>query len=142
MKLKRFILTVFAIAMVFSTTTIGFGVLKAEALTYKGVYNDTINWSFNDGTGELTISGTGAITDTNSDLPWRDYMYSVKSINISNGITSINESSFRLYENLEKVIISGNTLTEINDFAFSGCGHLESITLPDSLKHIGSYLLL
>ncbi len=139
MKLKRFILTVFAMAMVFSATTIGFGVLKAEALTYNGAYNDTINWSFNDGTGELTISGTGAITDTNSDLPWRDYMYSVKSINISNGITSIGKEAFRGYYNLTNVTISGVTLTEIGDSAFSGCNKLEKITLPNSLKRIGSY---
>lgn len=139
MKLKRFILTILAVAMAFGTATIGIGAFKAEATTVSGTYNNSINWFFDDTTGELIIDGTGDIIDKNSDLPWFENRNSIKSIEISSGITSIGKASFRGHYNLTNVTISGVTLTEIGDSAFSECYKLEKITLPNSLKRIGSY---
>lgn len=139
MKLKRFILTIVAVAMAFGTATIGIGVFKAEAATVSGTYNNSVNWVFDDTTGELIINGTGGITDIYSDLPWYENRDSIKSIEISSGITSIGKESFRGHYNLTNVTISGVTLTEIGDSAFSECYKLEKITLPNSLKRIGTY---
>ncbi|MBP3377146.1 MAG: hypothetical protein J6L96_00205, partial [Clostridia bacterium] len=42
----------------------------ASAATYNGTTGD-VNWSFDDTTGTLTVSGTGAMADyTNGSQPW------------------------------------------------------------------------
>lgn len=102
-----------------------------------------ITWSFDDETGILTISGTGAMPDyPTGNTPWNDSNISghLKSIVIEDGITYIGEAAF-----IEAGKSSGNiitvefpsTLTEIGTYAF-GLSTLKEINLPEGLVSIGT----
>jgi len=56
---------------------------------------------------------------------------------IPNSVTSIGES-FRECHNLTSVTIP-NSVTFIEDYAFSGCSGLTSVTIPNSVTSIGNY---
>ena len=60
----------------------------------------------------------------------------IKSIIISDSVTSIGDSAFSGCSSLENITIP-DSVTSIGDYAFSGCSSLESITIPDSVISIG-----
>ncbi len=62
---------------------------------------------------------------------------SIKSVTISNSVTSIGSSAFRGCTNLTSVTI-GDGVTSIGSLAFSSCTSLTSVTFPDSVTSIGS----
>ncbi len=104
--------------------------VKAE--TYSGKCGDEVYWEFDTKTGVMRIYGNGPITDHLAD-----YMVGeVKSIEISDGVTSIGLGVFRDYYNLVSITIP-NSVTNIGDSAFSGCSGLTDITIPDSVTSIG-----
>ena len=86
--------------------------------TYFGSCGDNLTWSFDSETGHLTISGTGDMRFTYYEgycLPeWDDYRYSIKTVEIQEGVLNIADS------------------------AFSGCSQLRSVTMGDSVTSIGS----
>ena len=97
---------------------------------------DNLTWKlYEDGT--LTISGTGAMKDYNSDDN-RSPVYrnsNVKKIVIEDDVTSIGESAFEWCENLTSIKIA-DSVTSIGNNAFYGCG-LTSIMIPNSVTKIG-----
>ena len=105
--------------------------------TYSGKCGENISWSF-DGTGLLTISGSGPMYDWNTDgnAPWHDYSYGIKSVVISDNVTTIGNCAFYFCLELESVVIP-NTVTSIGDGAFLDCQKLNNITIPNSVKKIG-----
>lgn len=93
---------------------------------------------FNDETGVLTISGSGALKDTTSSyglLESSNYK-KVTEVIIEEGITSIGKNAFR--SATLKTISLPSTLTSIGDYAFY-YSSLESITIPANVKTIGEY---
>lgn len=70
---------------------------------------DDLTWTFEDGV--LTIAGNGDMWDSQ---PWSKY---------NNKITG--------------VVFSGN-ITSIGARAFAGCSHLETISIPETVEHLGS----
>ena len=87
--------------------------VKADAADTENSCGENLTWTL-DSDGVLTISGTGDMTDYDSwgnAAPWKDA--TVKSVVISDGVTSIGE------------------------YAFSYCTGLTSITIPDSVTSIG-----
>ena len=100
-----------------------------------------------DNDGILTVSGTGKmwdyIYDKNmkhplTDVPWRQYLQSVCSVYIQQGVTSIGNCAFCRCKQLESVHISNN-VTSIGRSAFSHCESLSRVTIPDSVTSIGSW---
>jgi len=88
-----------------------------------------------DEAGTLTISGEGDIP--NGRLMYRlDDKDSVKSVVISDGITSIGDSVFSDMPNLTSVQIA-DTVTSIGDGAFYRCTKLSNVNIPDSVTSIG-----
>ncbi|MGN0515825.1 leucine-rich repeat domain-containing protein, partial [Eubacterium sp.] len=96
-------------------------------------------YEFDDTTGTLTMSGTGEINGTLSGCSsWKDYKDSVTTLIIEEGITSIYQSTFSSFTNLETVVLP-QSLTSIGSSAFFKCRALKNITFPDSISTIEDY---
>ncbi len=111
---------------------------RAEAAT-SGTCGDNLTWTFDESTGELVISGTGDMYDWSSqdEVPWYDYRSSIKTVTISDGVTSIGDDAFYNCESLEGVTI-GNSVTFIGDSAFYQCTSLTNLTIGNSVTFIGN----
>ena len=123
-----------------------------------GSCGENLTWSI-DGEGNLTITGTGAMTDYESwDTRWggntvtavslpadltsigNNAFYgcsSLASVTIGDSVTSIGSAAFRGCTSLASVTI-GDSVTSIGAYAFYGCNSLASVTIPDSVTTIGS----
>lgn len=109
--------------------------LTVSAAT-SGMCGDNLYWSFDEATGELTISGEGEmIEDVYYNCPWQDYKQDIKSVVIEDGVTCIDAVAFYYYRSLSSVTI-GNSVTGIKPSAFEGCSNLIDITISDSVTHI------
>lgn len=135
---------------------------KASAAQATGSCGESVTYSLNNGV--LTVSGTGDMTDfaNANEVPWRLYLGSITTVNITGGVTSIGSFSFKLCALTQIEIAStvtkigndafaqclslstvtfksGSRLDSIGERAFSFCTSLEGITLPSSLRSIGYY---
>ena len=112
--------------------------LKASA-DESGTCGDNLTWTYVVETQTLTISGNGVMEDFNNiqATPWYYFYYSIKSIIIESGVTSIGNNAFSRCNVLSSITIP-NSLTSIGSQAFSGCSNLTSITIPNSLTSIGN----
>ena len=75
----------------------------------------------------MVISGTGPMWDDNS-IP-SNYMSSIESVTIEEGVTTIGKRAFRSFSNLTSVTIP-SSITIIGKFAFENCTSLNSVTIP------------
>lgn len=140
------------------------GEIAPFGIVDSGTCGPTATWSFNNVTGVLTISGTGAMDDYNgvSLLPvWDAFKSKIKTVKVENGITSVGTCAFYNYEALEKASISdtviyvdvgafggcsdletvdlGANVQSIHGDAFSGCTNLKNIEFPNSIEEISLY---
>lgn len=82
-----------------------------------GSCGENVRWEISSA-GVLTVSGTGDMADFESgDAPWYDKRGEVRKLVVSEGVTAVGSG------------------------AFSGCGLIETITLPRSLQRIGDSAL-
>ena len=104
---------------------------------YDGTCGDNVTWTL-DAEGTLTISGTGATKDyqTNNRSPF-DHKTDIKKVVINDGVTSIGYGLFLYCSNLSEVSIP-NSVTSIGTGAFYQCPSLTNITLPNSVTSIGT----
>ena len=86
-----------------------------------GTVNDTINWAI-DASGNLTITGTGAMPDFASveARPWHDYRALATTITVGEGITSVGRLAFNSFTGLERVTLS-DTVTTLGYDSFAHC---------------------
>ena len=96
--------------------------------TASGKCGDNLTWTL-DGDGTLTISGTGKMKDyypSNNDTtaPWGENCSLIKSVVISDGVTSIGYGAFYNCSNLTSVTIP-DSVTSIGDSAFYGCSKIK-----------------
>ena len=100
-----------------------------------GANGDNLTWTLCD--GELTIRGTGAMTNwTSADLvPWAAYRESIVSVVLEDGITTVGNTAFFNCTSLTSIDIP-NSVTTIGVTAFAGCSSLHAITLPNTINHI------
>ena len=77
-------------------------------------------WGYDNGTQTLTISGTGAMADYNSDnQPWKDFRGDITSVVIEDGVTSIGNNAFKDCPSLASITIYAPELTYYGSNAFS-----------------------
>ena len=88
--------------------------------------------------GVLTISGTGDMDWGVGTPPWYDQNWTITSVQVSNGITSIGNNAFEEAPRLGSITIP-NSVTSIGDYAFFDTPRLDSITIPYSVTSIGDY---
>ncbi len=102
----------------------------AEELNFCGkTENDKVYWSFDSATGTLTISGSGEMKDFSIDEQpewYENYISQVKSIIISEGVTSIGNYAFSNMKYVDTVVIPSSTI--ISDNSFNACWRLCNIT--------------
>ena len=122
-------------------------VFAESAEEASGICGENAAWTY-DGSGTLTISGTGAISDFQttsgstglfSNVPWMK-LYGdseIRSVIIEPGITRIGDDTFSYHAQLTSVSIP-DSVTSIGNLAFSGCNALQSVVLPDSVSSIGN----
>ena len=107
----------------------------AEAET-SGSCGDELTWSFDPGTGTLTISGTDRMYDYSpGSTPWADK--DVISVIMNDGITSIGDFSFFYCESLESISMP-STVKSIGMGAFIGCTGLTSVTIGNGVTAISN----
>lgn len=137
---KRLLCILLALLMVMMFLPVG-----ALADTYSGSCGENVTWSLDTDTGELIISGNGAMNDyervygvhSYPTAPWGVYYSLIKEVIINPGVTSIGDYAFHGCDMIESVTIP-NSVTRIGWSAFFECRKLTSVTIPESVASIGN----
>ena len=99
--------------------------------------SDGIEWSYEVSSGELLITGSGAMPEfTSSTVPWYNYRGTIKRVEITGEITSISPYAFNACSKMEEITIA-DSVVSIGNNAFAQCQSLKTIDLPESLESIG-----
>jgi hypothetical protein len=108
----------------------------AEADAEQGTVGDGLSWSFENGT--LTVSGEGPMETpgVTFSAPWESLKPSIRSVVISDGVTTIGAKAFYGCSALKTADLGEVTKIGTKTFAKSG---LESVDMGSSLKTIGQY---
>lgn len=129
---KRIISILLAVCLIFGLLPVG--VLAASAAS--GSCGKNATWSYNAATKTLSISGSGDMTDYETDYaggvdntpPWDAYREEMEHAVINSGITSIGSEAFgssgwsdKTYPNLISVSIAP-TVTKNRRSCISWCG--------------------
>lgn len=105
-----------------------------------GKCGTNITWTL-DSKGNLVLTGKGKMADyvvaDERYSPWDDYCEDIKTVTISEGITTIGQEAFVGCENITSVKMP-SSLTKIGDGAFVACSNLKTVTIPEGVTSIGS----
>lgn len=98
-----------------------------------GKCGDNLEWTFDELTGELLISGTGEMYDYECyKTPWKKY--DVTSVVISDGVTSIGENAFYDFDSIKSITI-GESVAKIGEYSFYCCKNNASINVDINNKY-------
>lgn len=113
-------------------------VVLAES-SVSGTCGSNLHWNL-DGSGTLTISGTGEMEDysTGNPLPWSGYEGDIRRLVVEDGAVSIGGRAFCNCTALTSVEISDSVVI-IGDGAFYGCGSLTDVVIPRNVEIIGGH---
>ena len=102
-----------------------------------GTCGDNLNWSYNETTKTLTITGSGAMTDyaAAADRPWHTFRADVESIVVPDGLTNIGAYAFQGCKMVNFTI--PESVTSIGKYAFNYCTALTAIDIPAGVTTIG-----
>ena len=129
---KRLLSGLLALCLIFSLLPVS---ALADEATASGTCGENLTWTLDDST--LTISGTGAMDDYKDygaySAPWSSKTFSIDSIVIEEGATSIGAYAFYNCSNLESVCIP-ESVTSIGSGAFSQCSELKSILYNGTIE--------
>ena len=102
--------------------------LVIEYEDYEGL--DPLTWTFDEETGKLTVYGEGEMPEYEMDFdsghpltgaPWAEHSSDIRTLEITQGITSVSTGAFAGCWKLETIILPDG-LTVIGDDAFTGAG--------------------
>jgi hypothetical protein len=87
----------------------------------------------------LTISGNGAMGDTDEDnpIPWSDFIDGIKTVIVADGVTRIGNGIFVEHQNVVSAVIP-NSVTSIGSDFFVRGASLTSVTIPTGLTAISN----
>ncbi len=107
---------------------------------YTGTCGTKLTWTLDIKTGLLEISGTGSMSNWNGygHPGWYNHRSSIKSITISEGVTSIGSYAFDFLGDFTSITIP-DSVTAIGSSAFYCCKSLTNITIPSGVKTIDTY---
>ena len=120
-------------------TTVSSIICTDQTLLRNGSCGDNVRYMLT-GDGQMTITGTGAMTDYTDyrSMPWYSCREQIRSVSIDSGVTGIGSYSFYGCANLETITMAGS-ITVIGSYAFYNCDAVTHVTIPDSVTTIGSY---
>ncbi len=110
-----------------------------------------ITWSFDEGTGVLTIRGRGEMdayapadgvnvpgfqTTERAAPPWSQHMQDITGVVVEDGVKSVGSCAFAGFPRLKTVTL-GNGLETIGAYAFWGDQNVQDIFVPESVTQIG-----
>ena len=104
-----------------------------------GKCGDSLRWTFDEGSGKLTIDGTGKMTAyfATSVSPWSVWKSSITSVDIHYGVTSIGSYAFNELTRITSITIP-SSVTEVGSVAFGGCVKLSSVIIPEGVSTLFS----
>lgn len=115
-----------------TTTVTGRNSTESEAKTNGPcgkTKTDTLEWSFNESTGVLTISGAGDMADYSSVTgvaPWKVFANKIIEIQIGDQVTGIGTEAFNGLENLTKVNIPAS-IARFGSYIFNNDKNLVTV---------------
>ena len=125
--------------------------LLADADPYSGVCGDSATWRYDASTKVLTISGSGAMYDSEitspgstymtSTAPWFQYRSNISDFNISDNITYIGRAAFVGLKTNKKRMELPSKLTAMGEYAFYEMrltNHAD-LVIPGNLKVVSAY---
>ena len=121
-------ITLFVFAFLLTTLLAAFPAeARAAEILESGTCGDNLTWTLTKD-GVLTISGNGDMEDFGYDapLPW----YDIKTVIISDGVTSIGNYAFKDCGTLTSITI-GRNVQRIGSYAFRGCRRLSEVRIFD-----------
>ena len=136
MKRKTYLSSILAIAMVLCMALTAAFTTPVFATVHSGT-DGTINWSFDDESKTLALSGIGPTkeyTDTDK-APWDEYMLKIEHLVVNNGVTALKGDI--IFCHSLKTIKLANTVKQIGEKVFRSCDDLESVDLGNGLTTIG-----
>lgn len=97
-----------------------------------GMCGDNVTYTFEESTGTLIISGTGAMKDfmTTADCPLWNYKEKIQKLVINPGIEAIGAYSFMDCTNLTTIVFSDD-IKSIGAYSFSGCFNIKDVNIPN-----------
>lgn len=133
MKKRKFLMMLFIVTLTISLLTV-----PAWAVPTSGTCGDSAQWEFDPSTRILTISGSGEMDFGDSLAPWHDLDKEIIKIRIQEGITSLCFNAFANCRAVESVELP-NSLRHIGEGSFRGCYALLKVDLHDDIQTIGKY---
>jgi hypothetical protein len=109
---------------------------SSNITTAHGSCGDNLTWELNFADGTLSISGTGAMTNYETENyagregvapPWYSCRTVIKTVTIGSGVTAIGNDAFYKCDSVTSISIPNN-VTSIGEEAFYGCIRLAAIT--------------
>ena len=132
MKRTKILIHTIAFAVIVMTGIL-LAMITTSAETHTGIAGNSITWTLDTETGVMEFSGEGRMNSFN--FRWNEYRSSVKTVIISDGITSIGDNAFALCTNLTEVRVPRD-LQAIGEEAFYGCTSLTYFQFPEKLTSI------
>jgi len=130
-RIWRWLTVFFAMTMLLATA------VSVSAATASGRCGSKLYWSYDEATGTLAFTGTGAMfTYAEQDAPWLVYAQQIQKITFEKGITTIADRAFYGLGVLETVQLP-NTVTSVGASAFEGCISLTSLPLGGGSCTVG-----
>ena len=103
---------------------------------HSGVYNGNINWSYNENSGLLSLSGAGEMPEPEDIFyPWDDYRDLYSHVDIGEDMTHIGVRCFASSTNLHEITVPGN-IQHIGVSAFS-YSNIRHAYIEDGVQTIG-----
>lgn len=136
--MKKIWSAVLCLALLIGISAYAPTVAEAKTLT-TGRCGSRVTYSFDSGTGTLTISGKGSMADydpNDGKSPFSGHE-EIRSVKIEDGVTSVGQWAFYDCFGLQSAEL-GKDVKTISNWAFYGCVGLADLTMqPDSVTKIG-----
>ena len=112
-----------------------FSAPPSVAADTEGTCGENVIWSFDEASGTLTITGSGAMKNFASVGPWSAFAENLKKVVIGEGVTTVGTNAFYFCQKLEEVQLP-STITVIGASAFDCCNKMKKINLPEGITAI------